>query len=174
MHRLLTRPTTMQICSCLPSSGKCQNLFWEMKVIEFKQTGQVEVTRDDWNPQFSQIYNSGKVSGGGGYHLKPLKRTPGTRSTSVTAAGQQYYSWRQTTDWAKGRPVTDLRWCQCVLGVMCLRTDSVKVIQRRADRRDATRLDWCSRQSSACPDFNSWLWPLWGNILIRNLSSVIK
>lgn len=46
------------------------------------------------------------------------------RTTSVSPAGQQHYSWLQTTDGAKGRPMTDLRWCQCVLGVMCLQARS--------------------------------------------------
>lgn len=82
LHRLLTRPTTMQICSCLPSSGKCQNLFWEIKVTEFKQTGQVEVTRDDWNPKFSQIYNSGKASGG--------RRWPSEASQKDTRDSQHF------------------------------------------------------------------------------------
>lgn len=55
------------------------------------------------------------------------------RPTSVAAVGQHCYSWPESTDWAKGRAKAELRWCQDVLGVMCLTTSSVKVIQRSTD-----------------------------------------
>lgn len=100
------------------------------------------------------------------------------RTTSVTPVGQHCYSWLRTTDWAKGRPMTELRWCQRVLGVMCLTTGSVKVIRSSTNRRDATRLMLCFHKWSTWSVLMStsgetvqmcWiLRSLWESLLIRS------
>lgn len=176
LHRLLTRPTTMQICSCLPSSGKCQNLFWEIKVTEFKQTGQVEVTRDDWNPKFSQIYNSGKASGGRRWPSEASQKDTRdsqhfshcSRSTILFLASDGILSQRQPSDRLEMVPVCS----GC----------NVSAYWLGQSRSEESRPTGCHKaglmfqpvQYSPRFQLYSWIWPLWGNILIRNLSSVIK